>query len=69
MFSSCLFLQYFTRGKALSSMWRVDPRTQCDLITQVSNQIPLILNVKKKHINACLSTTNCIVKIITEIAM
>ena len=30
--------------KELRSLWRVDPRTHCDLITTVSNQIPLILN-------------------------
>ena len=50
----------------------VDPRTHCDLITAVSNQIPLILSLKKKlikFISACLSTSNCIVKIITEIAI
>ena len=48
------------------------PRTHCDLITAVSNQIPLILSLKKrfiKFISACLSTSNCIVKIITEIAI
>ena len=58
--------------KALRSLWRVDPRTHCDLITAVSNQIPLILSMKKKIINflsACLGTSNCIVKIITEIAI
>ena len=58
--------------KALRSRWRVDPRTNCDLITAVSNQIPLILSLKKrfiKFISACLSTSNCIVKIITEIAI
>ena len=32
--------------KALRSLWRVDPRTHCDLITAVSNQIPLILSPK-----------------------
>ena len=58
--------------KALRSLWRVDSRTHCDLITAVSNQIPLILSLKKrfiKFISACLSTSNCIVKIITEIAI
>ena len=58
--------------KALRSLWRVDPRTHCDLITAVSNQIPSILSLKKrltKCISACLSTSNCIVKIITEIAI
>ena len=55
---------------ALRSLWRVDPRTHCDLITAVSNQIPLILSLIErfiKFISACLSTSNCIVKIITEI--
>ena len=58
--------------KALRSLWRVDSRTHCDLITAVSNQIPLILSLKKRcitFISACLSTSNCIVKIITEIAI
>ena len=31
--------------KALRSLWRVDPRTHFDLITPVSNQIPLILSL------------------------
>ena len=55
--------------KALKSLWRVDPRPHCDLISAVSNQIPLILslNLKKNIISACLSTSNCIVKIITKI--
>ena len=57
--------------KALRSLWRVDSRTHCDLITAVSNQIPLILSLKlkKQFISACLTTSNCIVKIITEIAI
>ena len=40
-------------------------------MTAVSNQIPLILNpkvYKMTCIFTCLSTSNCIVKIITEIA-
>ena len=56
--------------KALRPLWRVDPRTHCDLITAVSNQIPFILSLKKifiKFISACLSTSNCIVKIKTEL--
>ena len=57
--------------KELRSLWRVDPRTHCDLITAVSNQIPLILCLKKciKCISACLSTSNCIMKILTGIAL
>ena len=36
---------YVDWRKALRSLWRVDPRTHCDLITAVSNQIPLILSL------------------------
>ena len=36
--------------KSLRSLWRVDPRTHCDLNTAVSNQIPLILSLKKKDL-------------------
>ena len=36
-----------SRKKALKSLWRVDPRTYFDLITAVSNQIPLILSLNK----------------------
>ena len=60
------------RRKALRSLWRVDPRTHCDLIIAVSNQIPLILSLENKFfkfISAYLSTSNCIVKILTEIAI
>ena len=57
---------YVDWRKTLRSRWRVYPRTHCDLITAVSNQIPLILSLKIifiKCISACLSTSNCIVKI------
>ena len=33
--------------KALRSMWRLNPRTHCDLITALSSQIPLIVSLKK----------------------
>ena len=36
--------------KALRSLWRVEPRKHCDLITAVSNQIALILSLKKIYI-------------------
>ena len=48
------------------------PEHNVILLPAVSNQIPLILSLKKgliKCISACLSTSNCIVKIITEIAI
>ena len=35
--------------KALRSLCHVDPRTHCDLITAVSNQIPLILSLEKNY--------------------
>ena len=31
--------------KALRSMWRLNPRTHCDLITALSSQIPLIVSL------------------------
>ena len=40
--------------KALRSLWRVDHKTHCDLITAVSNQIPLILSLKKYFKNLYL---------------
>ena len=52
--------------KALRPLWRVDPRTHCDLITAVSNQIPLILSLKKKMYKIYIRMFkyfNCIVKI------
>ena len=59
--------------KVLRSLWHVDPRKHCDLITAVSDQIQLLLIQGKIFINfisACLiSTSNCIVNIITEIAL
>ena len=48
------------------------PEHSVILITAVSNQIPLNLSlnfVQIKFTSACLRTTNCIVKIITEIAI
>ena len=57
--------------KALRSMWCVDPRTHCDLITAVYNQIPLILSLNFfLIIYICMfKYSNCIMKIITEIAI
>ena len=56
----------------LRSLWYVDHRIHCDLITAVSNQIPVILSLKTifiQFISACLKSSNCIVEIITEIAI
>ena len=42
-------------------MWRLNPRTDCDLITALSSQIPLIVSIKKifaKLINRCFSSIN-----------
>ena len=36
--------------KVFMSLWHVDPRTHCDLITTVSTQILLILCLKKMYI-------------------
>ena len=40
--------------QALRYLWRVDPRTHCNLITAVSNQIPLILSMTKYLYNLYL---------------
>ena len=49
-------------------MWRLNPRTQCDLITALSSQIPLIVSLKKrfaKFINRCLSSHNTTLEFIS----
>ena len=58
--------------KALRSMWRLNPRTHCDLITALSSQIPLIVNLKKrfaKFINRCLSSHNTTLQFISCVAI
>ena len=44
----------------------------CDLITAVSNQILIILNMKKnciQFVSTCRRTSNCIVKSITDMSI
>ena len=58
--------------KALRSMWRLNPRTHCDLITALSSQIPLIVSLKKrfaKFINRCLSSHNTTLQFISCVAI
>ena len=58
--------------KALRSLWRVSPRTHCDIIAALSNQMPLIISLEKRFVkfivnNLCCS--NPIVTIISEFAI
>ena len=58
--------------KALRSMWRLNPRTHCDLITALSSQIPLIVSLKKRFarfINRCLSCHNTKLQFISCVAI
>ena len=58
--------------KALRSMWRLNPRTHCDLITALSSQIPLIVSLKKRFamfINRCLSSHNTTLQFISCVAI
>ena len=55
--------------KALRSLWHVDPRTHCDLITAVSDQIQLILSLNFFNTIYICMFKYCNVKIITEIAI
>ena len=58
--------------KALRSMWRLNSRTHCDLITVLSSQIPLIVSLKKrfaKFINRCLSSHNTTLQFISCVAI
>ena len=53
-------------------MWRLNPRTHCDLITALSSQIPLIVSLKKrfaKFINRCLSSHNTTLQFISCVAI
>ena len=58
--------------KALRSLWRLNPRTHCDLITALSSQIPLIVSLRKrfaKFINRCLSGHNTTLQFISCVAI
>ena len=58
--------------KTLRSMWRLNPRTHCDLITALSSQIPLIVSLKKiivKFINRCISSHNTTLQLIFCVAI
>ncbi len=58
--------------KALRMLWNVDRKTHCDIITALSNQVPLMLNLQRRFmrfIEKCLSSENCIVRIISEVAI
>ena len=58
--------------KALRSLWKLSPRTHCDIITALSKNMPLIVNLEKrlkKIIVKNLSCSNPLVSIISKIAL
>ena len=60
------------RRKSLRMLWRVHPMTHCDIIAALSNQLPLHMNLEKRFttfIKKCLSSTNSVVNIISNIAI
>ena len=53
-------------------LWRVHQMTHCDIIAALSNQLPLHMNLEKRFttfIKICLSSTNSVVNIISNIAI
>ena len=57
--------------KALRCVWSVNNRTHCDIITYLSNQFPLILNLKKRFIKFIRNSLVCQnnIKIISQFAI
>ena len=56
-------------SKSLRSLWGVHPTTHCNVITALSNQIPLISTLQNRFIrfmSKCLSSSNCILKLISS---
>ena len=57
--------------KSLRSLWRVHPRTHCDVImAALSDQIPLMTILQKRFISfisKCLSSSNSIVNLISHL--
>ena len=50
----------------------VHPTTHCNVITALSNQIPLISTLQNRFIrfmSKCLSSSNCILKLISHFAI
>ena len=58
--------------KSLRSLWSVHPTTHCNVITALSNQVPLISTLQNRCIrfmSKCLSSSNCILKLISHFAI
>ena len=54
------------------SLWAVYPTTHCDVITALSNQIPLKMTLQNRFIrlmSKCLLSSNCILKLIFHCAL
>ena len=58
--------------KSLRSLWGVHPTPHCDVITTLSDQIPLIVTLQNRFIrfvSKCLSSSNCISKLMSNFAI
>ena len=58
--------------KSLRSLWRAHPRTHCDVIMTLSDQISLMATLQKRFISfisKCLSSSNSIVNLISHVAI
>ena len=58
--------------KSLRSLWGVYPTTHCNVITALSNEIPLISTLQNRFIrfmSKCLSSSNCILGLISHFAI
>ena len=58
--------------KSLRSLWGVHPTTHCNVITALSNQVLLISTLQNRCIrfmSKCLSSSNCILKLISQFAI
>ena len=58
--------------EALRCLWGLNYRTHCDIVTGLSEQLPLLLNLQLrfcKFINKCLVNENEILKFVSNVAI
>ena len=58
--------------KALRSVWKVDPRTHCDIIHSLSGFEPLLVQLSRrfvKFIKKCLLSENDVVRLVCKVAL
>ena len=54
--------------KALRSLWNVSPRTHCDIIAALANQMPLIITLEKRFIRFIVNNLCCANPLVIVIA-